>query len=118
MTKGPYKVAGRSSMLEKDAEFELDVQIAYRDPEKELAEKKKRRSGKNFRNYDRFRRAASFEQKRQVESLINVLRHAGFCKMQSSVCFFVLLMRINALHLTKKRVSKRLNRQLLLEFLI
>lgn len=46
MTKGPYKVAGRSSMLEKDAEFELDVQIAYRDPEKELAEKKKRRSGK------------------------------------------------------------------------
>jgi len=42
LTKGPYKVAGRSSMLEKDAEFELDVQIAYRDPEKELAEKKKR----------------------------------------------------------------------------
>ena len=42
LTKGPYKVAGRSSMLEKDADFELDVQIAYRDPEKELAEKKKR----------------------------------------------------------------------------
>lgn len=38
--------------------------------------------------------------------------------MQSSVCFFVLLMRINVLHLTKKRVLKRLNRQLLLEFLI
>lgn len=38
--------------------------------------------------------------------------------MQSSVCFFVLLMWIDALHLTKKRVSKRLNRQLLLEFSI
>lgn len=38
--------------------------------------------------------------------------------MHSSVCFFVLLMRIDALHLTKKRVLKRLNRQLLLEFLI
>ena len=28
--------------------------------------------------------------------------------MQSSVCFFVLLMWIDALHLTKKRVLKRL----------
>lgn len=35
ITGGPYKVAGRTSMIEKPADFTLEVQIAYRDSEKE-----------------------------------------------------------------------------------
>lgn len=37
IAKGPYKIAGRSNMIEKKAPYELEVQIAYQDLEADKA---------------------------------------------------------------------------------
>ena len=37
LTGGPYKFAGRSTMMQKDEPYRLEIQIAYRPKEEELA---------------------------------------------------------------------------------
>ena len=37
LTGGPYKFAGRSTMMQKDEPYKLEIQIAYRPKEEELS---------------------------------------------------------------------------------
>ena len=37
LTGGPYKFAGRSTMMQKDEPYKLEIQVAYRPKEEELS---------------------------------------------------------------------------------